>query len=249
MKRKWLRNLLIFLLIAVLLAGAGVWNYARGAADPQAAALAIMQQPNVTVEKGTIAFAPSAAQSKLGFIFYQGGLVEEAAYAPLLQQIALAGYPVYTPAMPLNLAVLGLSEATDIIDAHPEIEQWVIGGHSLGGAMSASYVAANPDAIAGLVLLASYPADSADLSQAALPVLSVFADNDGLATARRVRRSASLLPADSTFVEINGGNHAQFGDYGVQEGDGVAQISAESQWQQTSDAIISFLNTLDTVGR
>ena len=247
--QKWLRNIVIIVLAALLLGVAGVWNYARGSADAQATSITILQQPNVSIDGRTIRFAPTGTQRDIGFIFYQGGLVEEAAYAPILQAIAQAGYPVFEPAMPINLAVLGINRAAAIMEANPEITQWVIGGHSLGGAMAAQFAANNLGSVSGLVLMASYPSEASDLSQSNLPVVSIYGSNDGLATARRVRRSASLLPADTTFVEIIGGNHAQFGDYGEQERDGVATISAETQWQQTTDAIIEFLNTINRLGR
>ncbi len=246
---KKLRTFLIILLVILLIGVAFVWQYASGAAEPQATAAAIMQQPNISTEGGLLRFDPPAAEQKIGVIFYQGGLVEPAAYAPILQTLAEAGYPVFEPQMPINLAVLGSNRASTIIEDNPQITTWVIGGHSLGGAMAAQFADNNPDAISGLFLLAAYPPNSADMSASNLPVLSIFASNDGLATTSKIEQSAELLPADTIFIEIDGGNHAQFGDYGVQDNDGVAQISAETQWQQTTAAILQFLAALDTSGR
>ena len=42
-------------------------------------------------------------------------------------------------------------------------------------------------------------------------------------------------------VEIEGGNHAQFGNYGPQKGDLPATISAEEQQARTVAAIEEFL--------
>lgn len=69
-----------------------------------------------------------------------GGRVDARSYAPLAHQIAAAGYLVIIPPMPLNLAVFAPGRATAVIAAHPEIQRWVIGGHSLGGSMAANFV-------------------------------------------------------------------------------------------------------------
>ena len=42
--------------------------------------------------------------------------------------------------MPFNLAVLDMNAAEGIRVKYPEIENWYIGGHSLGGSMAASYL-------------------------------------------------------------------------------------------------------------
>jgi hypothetical protein len=57
--------------------------------------------------------------------------------------------------------------------------------------------------------------------------------------------SRALLPADTTWVVIEGGNHAQFGDYGSQPGDNPATISAADQQTQVVMATVVFLDTLD----
>jgi len=54
----------------------------------------------------------------------------------------------------------------------------------------------------------------------------------------------ALLPADTQYVVIDGGNHAQFGSYGFQPGDNEATISPEEQWTQISTATVEFLKTL-----
>ena len=147
--------------------------------------------------------------------------------------------------MPLNLAVLGVDRATDVIEAYPEVENWAIGGHSLGGSMAATFTRNNPDLIDGLFLVASYPAGSDDLSGFDdLTVWSVSATEDGLATPDDIEASRALLPTDTTWVPIQGGNHAQFGYYGDQPGDGQATISHEDQQSQTVEAAIQMLSTI-----
>ncbi|MBN2882364.1 MAG: hypothetical protein JXN10_02475, partial [Clostridia bacterium] len=42
-------------------------------------------------------------------------------------------------------------------------------------------------------------------------------------------------------LEITGGNHAYFGNYGEQKGDGTASISREEQQNITAKAVIDFM--------
>ena len=144
--------------------------------------------------------------------------------------------------MPLSLAVLGVDKATDVIAAHPEIEFWYIGGHSLGGSMAANYIYNNPTSMEGLILWASYPAESNNLSESGFPVLSIIGNRDGLVTLDKLQASVPLLPANTMWVEIDGGNHAQFGSYGAQSRDLEATITPEDQHQQIINATLIFLS-------
>lgn len=78
-----------------------------------------------------------------------------------------------------------------------------------------------------------------------IPVVSISASNDGLATPAKIEESRSLLPADTQFVVIQGGNHAQFGSYGAQPGDGTASIPPETQWAQTVQATVDLLQRMN----
>ncbi len=146
--------------------------------------------------------------------------------------------------MPLNLEVLSSNKADDVLAAYPEIENWVIGGHSLGGTMVAQYAHQNPGSVDGLALWASYPAEGSNLRQSGLHVTSIYGTRDGLVTQDNIDASRSLLPADTNFVAIEGGNHAQFGWYGPQEGDLPATISHAEQQLQT---VVATLQLLDVV--
>ena len=170
--------------------------------------------------------------------------MDEQAYAAHARAIASQGFRVVVVPMPLHFAFLDVNAADDVIAAFPSTTRWVVGGHSLGGAMAATYASQNPDQIAGLVLWAAYPAGSADLSQSGLPVLSIYASNDGLATAEDIAASVSLLPAGTTFVEIAGGNHAGFGWYGDQNGDGERTIPQVAQQEQIVTVTVNFLNRI-----
>lgn len=230
--RRWWVWLIGGILALILLAGAGFLVWASIAAAPMPEALAALESDDrVAVSQSPwISFTPTQDPHATGFIFYPGGRVDPRAYAPPARAIAEQGYPVYIVPMPLNLAVLGSNRALDVMAADPEIERWVIGGHSLGGAMAASFAVNQPGAVDGLVLWAAFPPSGTDLAQRSeLKVASIYGTLDGLATPEEVRAGAALLPADAQFVPIDGGNHAQFGSYGDQAGDNPATISRAEQ--------------------
>lgn len=245
MRRHW--RLILGIIAAVLLV-VGVVGYVwlNDLADPMPeteSAMVSSETVSVATEPWLTFAPPEPADT--GFIFYPGGRVSAQAYAPPLRALAEAGYlGVITP-MPFGLAVLSPDAADDVIAAYPEIERWVIGGHSLGGAMAAQHAAGRAE-IAGLVLWAAYPPGGVDLGEHEAQVTSIFATEDGLATVAEIEASAAQLPADTTFVEIDGGNHAQFGWYGEQDGDGQATISRESQQQQVIAATLDLIETVAT---
>ncbi len=234
--------LLAVLLLVIALVGAlAYFESPSGAVMPEALA-ALESDDGVQVNRGGwITFMPVAQQPDVGFIFYPGGRVAAEAYAPLGRDIAKAGYlSVITP-MPLHLAILNVDAARAVINAHPQIERWVIGGHSLGGAMAARYAHDNPQQIVGLAIMAAYPEAQIDFSQHDLAVASIYGELDGLATATEVEAAFSRLPADAMKVRIAGGNHAQFGWYGAQAGDNPAQIGHQQQHEQVVEAVLRLL--------
>jgi pimeloyl-ACP methyl ester carboxylesterase len=177
----------------------------------------------------------------VGLVFYPGGRVDHRAYAPAARDIASAGFIVVVVPMPLHLAVLAPDKARDVMAAYPEVGDWAVGGHSLGGVMAARFVHHNPDVARGLVLWAAYPADDNDLSARELAVTSVYATQDGVAPPEEILAGGRLLPADTAWIAIEGGNHAQFGWYGPQNGDNDASISREEQQAKAVDATVELL--------
>lgn len=165
--------------------------------------------------------------NRIGMIVYPGAKVENTAYSYYAQGLMNEGYTVIVPQMPFNFALLSSSKATTYIEQFPQINEWIVGGHSLGGVAAAMYAAKHD--VEGLILLAAYPSASTDLKQASFPVLSLYAEHDGLTTLADIEASKALLPSHTVFTEIIGGNHAQFGMYGEQSGDGIATISAVEQ--------------------
>ena len=190
---------------------------------------------------GRLLFEPTGAQNGIGFILYPGARVDQRAYAPLARGIAVRGNVVVIVPMLLNLAILSPDRAQDVIDSYHGIRTWAVGGHSLGGSMAAHFARLHIKEIKGLVLWASYPASTDDLSTAALPVLSVSASRDGLATPAKIAAARPLLPPATMYLPIEGGNHAQFGSYGTQISDHAASISAAEQWRLVIQATANFL--------
>lgn len=249
-RNRWPSYVLVAVMILILLVTIGSLLYSLGSNNASPAASAAMQgSPQVQVAAGQfISFTPAgsavdASKASTGFILYPGAFVDATAYALFASAIAASGYPVFVTPMPLDLAALNPNAAQVVIEANPQITNWVVGGHSLGGAMAGQFVAAHPNEVSGLVLLAAYP--NADLSGWDGVVSSVYGTADGLATPAQVQAAASVLPAGTTFVAIEGGNHAQFGDYGAQGGDNPATISAAEQLAQAAQATLNVLNQVN----
>ena len=170
-------------------------------------------------------------------IFYPGGKVEETAYAPLLRQLAEEGLDVFLVRMPCRLAVFGVNKAAEALEEVDDYDHVYIGGHSLGGAMAANYAAKHPEELDGVILLAAY---STKALPEDLPVLSVYGTEDGVLNRGKYEENLANVP-DLQEVVIEGGNHACFGSYGEQAGDGEASIDPERQWDKTAEAILTFL--------
>ena len=221
----------------------------------------IPDEINVKEGKDYILYEPqSGAVSTTGLIFYPGGLIEPHAYDVILGTFAAQGYKVILAKMPLNLAVFNSNAAFNLIERYPEIDQWVIAGHSLGGAMACKAINERPEVFSGLVLLAAYPDDQDDISDWNGAVLSISGSEDLITTPDEIQNSKPFLPSGfeimdpseilntdlsgtTVFYEIQGANHAQFGNYGSQNDDGTAAISGEEQIFQTKEILEAFWET------
>jgi len=215
---------------------------------PTEEALAAMESDAiVTVQDDGhfIVFTPTMTVPLTGFILYPGGHVDYRSYAPIAREIASRGYRVSIVKMPLSLAIFGVDRADDVIAAYPDVRYWVIGGHSLGGSMAATYAKNNPGEIQGLVFWASYPADSDDLSKTDLKGLTTYGSNDLVLDTDNFNATLPLLPPGTIIHIIQGGNHAQFGNYGPQPGDGTATISSAGQQQQAANLTVRLLRAVE----
>ncbi len=169
-------------------------------------------------------------------IFYPGAKVEYTAYVPLMEELAEEGVDCFLVEMPYNLAVFGVNRADAIISEY-QYDSWYISGHSLGGAMAASYAAKNQDKLDGVILLGAY----ATKSLGNLPVLAVYGSEDGVLNREKLEEGRAYSD-NYAEVCIDGGNHAWFGCYGEQAGDGTAAISREEQRQETIESIMDLIN-------
>ena len=234
--RKHARLLMIGILIILTMGVVGMVGWATlSAQEATERAVTVLHENGVQLEDGRLVFQPSTPTDN-GLIYYPGGLVDPAAYAPLMRKVSERGILAVAVPMPLNLAVFAPGRAAEVMAAFPDIEHWIVGGHSLGGSMAAEFVVDNPAAAEGLALLASYPGGDTDLSSAPLAVVSLYGSRDGVA-GDDPAAALGRLPATTRLLVIEGGNHAQFGDYGPQRGDGTATISREDQQRQTAAAI------------
>jgi predicted esterase len=197
----------------------------------------------VAEDKNYFLFSPAKADSSIAFIFYTGALVAPEAYAPMAKAIAKRGITVFIVKMPFRMASFGYQKGKSIIETR-NFKKWVIGGHSLGAAKAALLVRENPDLFDGLLLIGTTHPKDFNLSHLVIPAEKIYATLDGIAPTYKVENNKHLLPAHTTWIRIEGGNHSQFGYYGFQFRDNQALITREAQQKILTDAIYEFINNI-----
>ena len=232
-RKKWLVAGGIALLILAILTGAFFWYVSDYYRAEDAALEVLAQDRGITVQDNLTILSPTYP-TDTAIIFYPGAKVEAEAYLPLLDQIRQTGVACILVHMPFHMAIFDANAAEAVIDQFPEYQHWYIAGHSMGGAMASQFASDHPDLVDGLILMGAYiygdcPAED---------TLSIYGS--------RNRSVEDKIDYTENIVEIEGGNHAQFGNYGPQKGDLPAAISAEEQQKQTVEAIEAFL--ADTKG-
>jgi len=232
----------LFTIIIIGVLGMLVWVKTGTYPARMVALSALESTDSVTITQDKWIVFESVKETDTGLIFYPGGLVEPTAYAPILHQIAVKGVLVIITPMPLNLAIFNTGAANAVIDAYPYISTWILAGHSLGGASAAIFAENYPNRIDAIALWDSYPADSADLSDNTISVISIFGTTNNIPNTENFEDKKHLLPADTIFFGIEGANHAQFGDYGPQKGDVVASMSLAEQHEQVVEIMLDFIN-------
>ena len=191
---------------------------------------------------GRLTWTPTAAEPTIGLVLYTGGKVPPAAYAPAARAIAEQGYLVAIVPAPFNLAILDADAADRVIEDHPEIASWAVGGHSLGGATVSLFIDGHPGVVDGLALWASY--SSADISTDDLHVLSVYGSLDAGVASYTDPANLAKLGSDVTVDVIDGGNHEQMGWYTGQPNDPPATISRQEQQDRVVAATVALLQGL-----
>lgn len=228
--RKHLRRILITLVSIGLLLTGGFYYYVSDYYKADEIALKIVsKQIGIDVQNDHIVLTPTTPSDK-ALIFYPGAKVEYTSYLPILEKITeQTGMTTILVMMPFNMAIFNANKADDIMDEYPNIKQWYVGGHSMGGAMASSYASKHRDKVEGLILLAAY-------------IYGDYPDNKTLTIYGSLNTSvADKIDYTENIVKIEGGNHAQFGNYGKQKGDDEALITRDEQQDQAVDAIKQFL--------
>jgi predicted esterase len=215
-----------------------------GKANADEHALAAMQSDykSSVADDHDILFNCGSHQPDTGVILYQGGRCDPRAYAPVMRTLANIGYRVIIPKMPLRLAVLDANRASKIMAQNPDIKKWVIGGHSMGGAMAAAYVYKNPGMVNGLFFMASYPSSMHAMPGSSLPMTMIYGTHDFITRKSEFEASYDRLPKATNFIAIEGGDHYQFGSFGNVEV--TATISRADQQRQATQALVQFLGRI-----
>ena len=231
-RKKCLRAVGILLLHLVILAGGFFW-YVSDYYRAEDVALEVMaQDSNITVQDNLTILSP-VSPTDTALIFYPGAKVEAEAYLPLLDQIRQTGVTCILVHMPFHMAIFDADAAENVMARFPEYQHWYISGHSMGGAMASKFASDHPDQVDGLILLGAY-------------IYGDYPDEDTLTIYGSLNQSVEEhIDYTENIVEIEGGNHAQFGNYGPQKGDLPAAISAEEQQKQAVEAIEAFLAQRD----
>ena len=228
-RRGWRKIAACVLMAAVALAAAGFFWYVSDYYRADEITLEVLARDSgVTVQDDLTVLSPSYP-TDTGLIFYPGAKVEGAAYLPLLDRLRQTGLTCVLVEMPFRMAIFDADAAEDVMEQFPDIEHWYIAGHSLGGAMASQFAADHPEEIDGLILLGAY-------------LYGDYPPADTLTVYGSLNQSVEdKLDYTENVVEIQGGNHAQFGNYGPQKGDAPATISAEEQQAQTMEAVADFI--------
>ncbi len=185
-------------------------------------------------EEGNAVFFDGPGETD-ALVFYPGAGVQETAYAPLLRTLAASGVDCFAVKMPCGYAFFGVNRAKKLMKRY-DYARWFLAGHSLGGAMAARFAKKHGETLSGLILLGAYSAE--DLTQAAFPVLYLYGSNDGVLTRKKLDKGLQKSAPDTRVVELEGGNHANFGAYGKQKGDGKAKLSRKKQLSRTAGEIL-----------
>lgn len=227
-RKKWRLAGGSVLLLLVILSGAFFW-YVSDYYRAEDVALEVMARDNgITVQDDLTILSPTYP-TDTAIIFYPGAKVEAEAYLPLLDQIRQTGVACILVHMPFHMAIFDANAAEEVIAQFPEFQHWYIAGHSMGGAMASKFAADHPDQVDGLILMGAY-------------IYGDYPDEKTLTIYGSLNQSVEdHIDYTENIVEIEGGNHAQFGNYGPQKGDPTAEISAQEQQAQTVAAIEAFL--------
>lgn len=228
-RKKWLVAGGVVLLVLAILAGVFFWYVSDYYRAEDVALEVLAQDSGITVQDNLTILSPTSP-TDTAIIFYPGAKVEAEAYLPLLDQIRQTGVTCILVHMPFHMAIFDADAAQEVMAKFPEIQHWYMAGHSMGGAMASKFASDHPDQVEGLILMGAY-------------LYGDYPEEQTLTIYGSLNQSVEdHIDYTENIVEIQGGNHAQFGNYGPQKGDLPAEISAQEQQAQTVAAIEAFLS-------
>lgn len=228
-KHKTLKITVISIVSLILISVSLFFVWANDYYKAEDLAITVMNTDNSIEKIDNLTILTPDNASDIGIIFYPGAKVEDIAYIPLLNKLKNAGYTCVLVKMPFNMAIFDSAAADKVFEILPNIKSWYMAGHSMGGAIASDYASKNQDKIDGLILMGAYIYGDYP-PEKALTVYGTFNSN--------LEKNINYT---ENIIKIEGGNHAQFGNYGKQKGDPDATISAQMQQDITASAIIDFI--------
>ena len=226
--KKRLKIILLSLLVLLAVLAGGFLIYAADYYRADDTANAILHSTAVQVKDDLIILKPDG-DCDTALIFYPGAKVEYTAYLPILDKLRQNGVASVLMKMPFNMAIFSVNAADKAFAELTGIRNWFVGGHSMGGAMASSYAANHQDKLKGLVLLGAY-------------LYGDVSPKDALTVYGTLNASLEKnIHYTENVVIIQGGNHAQFGNYGEHQGAPPAPISREEQQDIAVQAILKFM--------
>jgi hypothetical protein len=227
----YIKRILLGLLILLMIITGIFFIYVSDYSHATDIAVSALNNDSTIKVVGNFTILSPTEPTDTALIFYPGGKVEYSAYVPLLEKLSANGIVCVLVKMPFNLAVFNPTAADNIFALLPQIKNWYIGGHSLGGAMASNYASKHKNKLKGLILLGAYIyGDYSPLNS-----LTLYGSNDGVL-------DKSKITYTNNVVVINGGNHAGFGNYGLQHGDLAATISVDEQQRLATQEILKFIS-------
>ncbi|MDW8808311.1 alpha/beta hydrolase [Streptomyces scabiei] len=238
-RRARVRAVLIAVAAAVVAVSAGFLAWASSPMMAEEGPLARAEQTvTVTESAEGVVLAPANPNGE-GLVFFAGARVDPAAYADKLSGVAASGITVVIARPTLNFAIFETRPLATWEGLAPGVGSWAVGGHSLGGVRACMYAADETNEVSGIVLFGSYC--SVDLSGSGIRALTFIGGNDELSTEAKIEAASDLLPADAEFVTIPDASHAQFGDYGIQPGDGPQDADDADVRDAITDGVVALL--------
>ena len=233
--KKLLRRILIGIIAIIVILFIALFIYSRNpytALEEMDDAIALVDDSNITYYEDRDEIRYSVDNPIKNIIFIPGGLVTPDSYKYLAISLAAEGYEVVIAKAPFNLAILNPSIGKEFLS--DTIDNVII-GHSLGGVTASSVFSGN-DSVEAMIFLGSYPIkDVKDMD-----VLYLNAEFD-LGMDQEALEGSYKFTSDSLNISIEGGNHAQYGWYGPQKGDGTAEIDTITQQDLVVDLIVDFI--------